>query len=87
MNQYVGQLLVFIGKDQVDSEDFYKINLEQLIKRGQSLRSDVQNLVKHREQQGEYINLNKKQKKVTLKLQGKFSNETWKTFDKAVNRG
>lgn len=87
MNQYVGQLLVYIGPDQVETEKFYKVSLDQLIKRALTLRGDVKSLVKYREQSGEYKKSNKKQKTVTVKLQGKFSTEEWKQFNKAVNRG
>ena len=87
MNQYVGQLLVYIGPHQVETEEFYKVSLDQLIKRAKTLRGDVSSLVKYREQSGEYQKLNKKQKTVTVKLQGKFSTEEWKEFNKAVNRG
>jgi hypothetical protein len=87
MNQYVGNLLVYIGPHQVEAEQFYKVSLEDLIKRAQTLRGDVKTLVKYREQSGEYHGLNKKQKTVTVKLQGKFSDDEWKQFNKAVNRG
>lgn len=87
MNQYVGQLLIYIGTHQVESEDFYKVSLDQLIKRAQTLRGDVKSLIKYREQSGEYQGTNKKQKEVVIKLQGKFSVDEWKQFNKAVNRG
>lgn len=87
MNQYVGQIMVYIGPHQVEAEQFYKVSLEQLINRALTLRGDVKNLVKYREERGEYNNLNKKQKTVTVKLQGKFSTDDWKQFNKAVNRG
>lgn len=87
MNQYVGELLVYIGPHKVETEQFYKVSLDQLIKRALTLKGDVKSLVQYREQSGEYKNLNKKQKAVTIKLQGKFSNDEWKQFNKAVNRG
>jgi hypothetical protein len=87
MNQYVGQLLVFIGQNQVESEKFYKVSLDQLIKRAQVLKGDMKTMVQYQEKNGEYAGLNKKQKTVTIKLQGKFPNEIWKEFNKAVNRG
>lgn len=87
MDQYVGKLLVFIGNNQVETEEFYKVSLDQLIKRAQTLRGDMTKMVHYKENHGEYAGLNKKQKQVIIKIQGKFPNEAWKTFNKAVNRG
>jgi hypothetical protein len=86
MKLYRGKLLVYIGKQLVETETFEQENINNLIFKSKILKKDFEKLIGYRRELGEYQNSKAKDLKVEIKLQGKFEDDTWKNFNKAVNR-
>lgn len=84
---YFGKLIIYVGSDRVDEKNIDGTNMEQIILSAKQLRTDVQKMVTYKQNQGLYPGKRSKDLKVAIKLQGKFSNEEWKSFNQAVNRG